>query len=142
MNAKMSADEFAGAEALSSDDLTEVQGGQEEIAIVPFLVGYVAGKAIDYAYDSFSEWSSTVTHAPYTDSYAQAIDANNQAELQQEMVQQMDQMSGQGPQGGHDQGGQGDHGVQGNQGNHSGGGDGGGYPSNGGNWQYGGGYGG
>jgi len=138
----MNADHVDGAQVLSMEELTQVRGGQEEVAIVPFLVGYGAGKALDYAYDSFAAWSNTVTHAPYTDSYSQAIDAANHAQTQQEMTAQMNQMSGQGDQGGHgDQGGQGDPGGHGNQGGSSGG-DQGGYPSNGGQWEYGGGYGG
>jgi hypothetical protein len=146
MNAKMNADDLAGAQELSSEELMQVHGGQEEIpAAIVIIGGYLAEKAVDYAYGEFAAWSNTVTHAPYTDSYAQAIDAANQAQTQQEMTAQMDQMSAQGNQGQGDQGNQGGHGDQGghnNQSGNGGSGDQGGYPSNGGHWEYGGGYGG
>ena len=80
-----------GAQVLSIEELTEVRGAQEEV--VPFLVGYLAGKALDAAYNGFSEWSNAQTHAPYTDSYSQQIDAANHAALEQDMMQQMDDMS-------------------------------------------------
>jgi hypothetical protein len=83
-----------GAQVLLMDELTQVRGGQEEIAVVPIAIGYLAHKAIDYVLESFSSWSDAQTHAPYTGSYDHAIDAANQAALEQDMVSQMDLMSG------------------------------------------------
>lgn len=50
MNTKTNADSADGAQVLSNDELMDVHGGQEEIAIVPFIGGYLAGKALDYAW--------------------------------------------------------------------------------------------
>jgi hypothetical protein len=79
---------------LSLDDLMDVRGGQEEVAVVPFLVGWAAGKVLDYGYEKLSQWDASLGgNTPPTGPYDAANEAAARENLQTEMVEMMDEMS-------------------------------------------------